>query len=150
VHRPASDWASLTPAERAVAGLVADGLTNPQIGERLYVSLRTVQTHLVHVFAKLGIASRAQLAAQVTHHRRQEPPPAQVAPAEDSALIGEPPRGAYLPGSVLSPAAGRRKQRFTAQPPVRGRRRRYPPDGGCPMPPQGGRVKTMAPREGAG
>jgi len=67
--RPKSGWASLTPAERAVAGLVADGLTNPQIGARLYISGRTVQTHLVHVFAKLDIASRAQLAAQVA--RRQ-------------------------------------------------------------------------------
>jgi DNA-binding CsgD family transcriptional regulator len=67
--RPRSGWASLTPAERAVASLVADRLTNPQIGARLYISRRTVQTHLVHVFAKLDIASRAQLAAQVTRHR---------------------------------------------------------------------------------
>jgi DNA-binding CsgD family transcriptional regulator len=52
-----------------VAGLVADGLTNPQIGARLYISGRTVQTHLAHIFAKLDIASRAQLAAQVTRHR---------------------------------------------------------------------------------
>jgi DNA-binding CsgD family transcriptional regulator len=67
--RPASGWASLTPAEQAVAGLVADGLTNPQIGARLYISGRTVQTHLVHIFAKLDIASRAQLAVEVTRHR---------------------------------------------------------------------------------
>jgi DNA-binding CsgD family transcriptional regulator/tetratricopeptide (TPR) repeat protein len=67
--RPQFGWASLTPAEQAVASLVADGLTNPQIGDRLYISRRTVQTHLVHVFAKLDIASRAQLAAQVTRHR---------------------------------------------------------------------------------
>ena len=74
--RPQSGWASLTPAEHAVADLVADGLTNPQIGDRLYISRRTVHTHLVHVFAKLDIASRAQLAAQVTRHRLQEPSPA--------------------------------------------------------------------------
>jgi DNA-binding CsgD family transcriptional regulator len=67
--RPQFGWPSLTPAEQAVASLVADGLTNPQIGARLYISRRTVQTHLVHVFAKLDIASRAQLAAQVTPHR---------------------------------------------------------------------------------
>jgi DNA-binding CsgD family transcriptional regulator len=67
--RPKSGWASLTPAEQAVAALVADGLTNPQIGARLHISRRTVQTHLAHVFAKLDIASRAQLAAQVTRHR---------------------------------------------------------------------------------
>jgi DNA-binding CsgD family transcriptional regulator len=68
--RPKSGWVSLTPAEQAVATLVADGLSNPQIGERLYISRRTVQTHLVHVFAKLDIASRAQLAAQVARHRQ--------------------------------------------------------------------------------
>jgi DNA-binding CsgD family transcriptional regulator/tetratricopeptide (TPR) repeat protein len=67
--RPKFGWASLTPAEQAVVALVADGLTNPQIGARLYISRRTVQTHLVHVFAKLDIASRAQLAAQVARHR---------------------------------------------------------------------------------
>jgi DNA-binding CsgD family transcriptional regulator len=49
-----------------VARLVAEGLSNPQIGDRLYVSRRTVQTHLAHVFAKLSISSRAQLAAEVT------------------------------------------------------------------------------------
>jgi DNA-binding NarL/FixJ family response regulator len=47
--------------------LVVEGLTNPQIGERLYVSPRTVQTHLAHIFAKLGISTRTQLAAQATH-----------------------------------------------------------------------------------
>ena len=67
--RPQFGWASLSPAEQAVASLVADGLTNPQIGDRLYISRRTVQTHLVHIFAKLDIASRAQLAAEVTRHQ---------------------------------------------------------------------------------
>jgi len=64
--RPRIGWASLTPTEQTVAGLVAEGLSNPQIGERLYVSRRTVQAHLAHVFAKLDIATRAQLAAEVT------------------------------------------------------------------------------------
>ncbi len=63
--RPQFGWQSLTPTERTVAALVADGLSNPQIGERLFISRRTVQTHLVHMFAKLSISSRAQLAAQV-------------------------------------------------------------------------------------
>jgi ATP/maltotriose-dependent transcriptional regulator MalT len=67
--RPQIGWRGLTPTERTVAGLVAEGLSNPQIGERLYVSSRTVQTHLAHVFAKLDISSRAQLAAEVTRHR---------------------------------------------------------------------------------
>ena len=64
--RPRAGWPSLTPAERAVAELVAEGLSNPQIGERLYVSRRTVQTHIAHVFAKLDLTSRAHLAAEVT------------------------------------------------------------------------------------
>jgi DNA-binding CsgD family transcriptional regulator len=72
--RPRIGWLSLTPAEHAVASLVAEGLSNPQIGERLYVSRRTVQTHLAHVFAKLDLTSRAQLAAEVTRH--QDHPPA--------------------------------------------------------------------------
>jgi DNA-binding CsgD family transcriptional regulator len=40
-----------------------------QIGERLYVSPRTVQTHLAHVFAKLGISTRTQLAAKAAHQQ---------------------------------------------------------------------------------
>jgi DNA-binding CsgD family transcriptional regulator len=48
---------------------VAEGLSNPQIGERLSVSRRTVQTYLAHVFAKLQISSRARLVAEAT--RRQ-------------------------------------------------------------------------------
>ena len=67
--RAQSGWLSLTPSERAVVDLVAEGLSNPQIGQRLYVSRRTVQTHLAHVFAKLHIASRAQLAAEAARRR---------------------------------------------------------------------------------
>jgi len=65
-----SGWQSLTPSERAVVDLVAEGLSNPQIGQRLYISRRTVQTHLAHVFAKLHITSRTQLAAEAIRHRR--------------------------------------------------------------------------------
>jgi DNA-binding CsgD family transcriptional regulator len=64
--RPQFGWPSLTPTERTVASLVAEGLSNPQIGDRLYISHRTVQTHLAHVFAKLDLTSRAQLAAEAT------------------------------------------------------------------------------------
>ena len=67
--RAQSGWQSLTPSERAVVDLVTEGLSNPQIGQRLYVSRRTVQTHLSHVFAKLHITSRSQLAAEAARHR---------------------------------------------------------------------------------
>jgi len=62
--RPRTGWASLTPTERTVVDLVAEGLSNPQVAERMYLSRRTVQTHLAHVFGKLDITSRAELAAE--------------------------------------------------------------------------------------
>jgi len=67
--RPRTGWASLTPAERRVSDLVAEGLSNPQIGERLFVSRRTVQTHVTHVFRKLQMSSRTELAAAVARRR---------------------------------------------------------------------------------
>ena len=60
--RPASGWASLTPAELDVVRLVSQGLGNKDIATRLFVSPRTVQTHLVHGYTKLGLTSRLQLA----------------------------------------------------------------------------------------
>ncbi|HKA83397.1 MAG TPA: helix-turn-helix transcriptional regulator, partial [Acidimicrobiales bacterium] len=62
-------WNSLTPTELQIVGLVAQGLTNPQIGDRLFISKRTVQTHLSHVFTKLGVSTRAELAATATRRR---------------------------------------------------------------------------------
>jgi len=66
--RPASGWASLTPTERDVVRLVSDGLGNNDIATRLFVSPRTVQTHLTHVYAKLGLTSRVQLAQEAALH----------------------------------------------------------------------------------
>ncbi|MFL6124347.1 LuxR C-terminal-related transcriptional regulator [Actinophytocola sp.] len=60
--RPASGWASLTPAEQSVVRLAADGLSNPDIGARLFMSRGTVKTHLSHVYAKLGVTNRTELA----------------------------------------------------------------------------------------
>jgi DNA-binding CsgD family transcriptional regulator len=54
-------WAELTPQELQIAQLAAEGLSNKEIGERLYLSHRTVGTHLYHLFPKLGITSRNQL-----------------------------------------------------------------------------------------
>jgi DNA-binding CsgD family transcriptional regulator len=65
-RRPTFGWDSLTPTELKVVDLVADGLTNRKIAERLFVSPRTVATHLEHVFQKLGHANRVELAADAT------------------------------------------------------------------------------------
>ena len=66
--RPASGWASLTPTERDVVRLVSEGLANNDIATRLFVSPRTVQTHLTHVYTKLGLTSRVQLAQEAARH----------------------------------------------------------------------------------
>jgi len=60
-RRPSSGWESLTPAERDVVRLVCDGLANKDIATRLFVSPKTVQAHLTHVYTKLGLSSRVQL-----------------------------------------------------------------------------------------
>jgi DNA-binding CsgD family transcriptional regulator len=52
----------LTPAEQRVAALVAAGRTNREVAAALFVGERTVETHLTHVYAKLGIRSRTELA----------------------------------------------------------------------------------------
>jgi DNA-binding CsgD family transcriptional regulator/tetratricopeptide (TPR) repeat protein len=57
-----SGWESLTPAEDRIARLVAEGLSNPQIAARLFISRHTVESHLKRVFAKLDVASRVELA----------------------------------------------------------------------------------------
>ena len=62
--RPDRGWESLTPSELEVVRLAAEGLTNPEIGRRLFISRRTVQTHLAHAFEKLNICSRVELAAK--------------------------------------------------------------------------------------
>jgi DNA-binding CsgD family transcriptional regulator len=62
--RPAAGWASLTPAELEVVRLVGEGLRNDAIARRLFIAPGTVKVHLTHIFAKLGITTRAELAAQ--------------------------------------------------------------------------------------
>ena len=82
--RPVSGWASLTAAERRVADVVAEGVTNGEAADRLFVSRHTVDFHLRQIFRKLGISSRVELARMVgersddppdrvaSHHRRPE------------------------------------------------------------------------------
>ena len=62
--RPATGWASLTPAELEVVRLASEGLRNDAIARRLFIAPGTVKVHLSHIFAKLGITTRAELAAQ--------------------------------------------------------------------------------------
>jgi DNA-binding NarL/FixJ family response regulator len=61
-RRPRTDGAELTPSERRVVELAADGLANKQIASTLYVTVNTVEVHLARAYAKLGVHSRSQLA----------------------------------------------------------------------------------------
>jgi DNA-binding CsgD family transcriptional regulator len=61
--RPISGWEALTPTEHQVVDLVVKGLTNPQIAAKMFVSRGTAKIHLEHIFSKLQIHSRFELAA---------------------------------------------------------------------------------------
>lgn len=67
--RPPSGWDSLTPTELDVVRLVSEGLGNKDIGTRLFISPRTVQTHLTHIYNKLGLTSRMQLAQEAARYK---------------------------------------------------------------------------------
>ena len=58
------DGSALTDRERQVLGLIAQGLTNPQIGERLFISGKTASAHVSAILRKLGAATRAEAAAR--------------------------------------------------------------------------------------
>jgi DNA-binding NarL/FixJ family response regulator len=66
--RPSSGWASLTPTELDVVRLLGDGLANKEIATRLFISPRTVESHLSRVYSKLGISSRVHLAQEAGRH----------------------------------------------------------------------------------
>ncbi|SEU47477.1 AAA family ATPase [Nonomuraea wenchangensis] len=76
-ERPVSGWDSLTETEHAVSSLAADGWTNPQIAEQMFISVHTVAFHLRQVFRKLGIRSRVELARLAAEQTRDgfDPPP---------------------------------------------------------------------------
>ena len=71
VLRPLTGWASLTPTEVRTAELVAQGLSNRAIADDLLVSRYTVETHVKHIFQKLGLDSRVQLATFVVEQRER-------------------------------------------------------------------------------
>ncbi len=62
--RPLTGWASLTPTEERVVSLATQGLSNPQIAERMFIARGTVKVHLSHIYEKLDVASRTELAAK--------------------------------------------------------------------------------------
>ncbi len=64
-QRPQIGWASLTPVERDLVRLVAQGHTNAEIGQRLFISVNTVKKYLSHVYTKVDVDGRADLAAEV-------------------------------------------------------------------------------------
>ena len=63
-------WESLTPTETKVVEFATEGLTNPQIGERMLISRATVKVHLAHVYKKLAVSNRTELAAQAARRER--------------------------------------------------------------------------------
>jgi non-specific serine/threonine protein kinase len=81
---PTEEPALLTPRERETADLIAEGLSNSEIAERLMISVRTVETHAQSILTKLGFRSRAQVAAWVARQRTpQGSMPDAAATAED-------------------------------------------------------------------
>lgn len=74
-QRPTFGWDALSPTEFSISKLIASGLANPEIGTRLYISRRTVESHLGHIFRKLGCANRSQLAAEFTRQHPDHLPP---------------------------------------------------------------------------
>lgn len=71
VPRPTTGWAALTRTEETVARQVATGLSNPEVAEVLFVSRRTVETHVSHVLAKLGLRSRSELVLFVSRRAHE-------------------------------------------------------------------------------
>jgi DNA-binding CsgD family transcriptional regulator len=63
----------LSPTERMVAGHVVDGLTNQQVAERLFISVKTVEANLTHVYRKVGVRSRQELVRWCLSQEDQAP-----------------------------------------------------------------------------
>jgi DNA-binding NarL/FixJ family response regulator len=78
----------LTPQESAVAGLVAQGMGNRQVAGELFISVKTVQFHLTHIYSKLCINNRAELAAHFRHTDAGVSPPRRLSSSTDSPPEG--------------------------------------------------------------
>ena len=72
-RRPVTGWESLTEAERTASELVAQGLNNRQVANRMYVSVHTVAFYLRQVFRKLSIGSRVELTRIVVQQNQGDP-----------------------------------------------------------------------------
>jgi DNA-binding CsgD family transcriptional regulator/energy-coupling factor transporter ATP-binding protein EcfA2 len=70
--RATTGWEALTETERKVVALVAQRLSNPEVAERLFISRHTVESHLKHIYRKLGLSSRLELAAEAVRHAETE------------------------------------------------------------------------------
>ncbi len=74
-RRPATGWAALTPTETKIACLVGEGLSNPDIGKRLFLSRNTVESHMRKILAKLQVRSRVEVATAAVAYRPGGPRP---------------------------------------------------------------------------
>jgi DNA-binding CsgD family transcriptional regulator len=90
--KPAYGWESLTETEQRIADLVAQGLSNRQVAGRLFLSTHTVAFHLRHIYWKLDVNSRVQLARLAAEQAQMEPALARIAsPAGgDAVAVGLP------------------------------------------------------------
>jgi DNA-binding NarL/FixJ family response regulator len=77
-NKPEDELAGLTDQERRILDLIAEGLTNRQIGERMYLAEKTVKNYVSNVLAKLGMSRRSEAAAYAARlaERRHDRPPA--------------------------------------------------------------------------
>jgi DNA-binding CsgD family transcriptional regulator len=69
-ERPTHGWSALTASEMAVVSAITGGMTNREAAAHLFLSPHTVSTHMRHVFEKLGINSRVELARIAAEHER--------------------------------------------------------------------------------
>ena len=87
----------LTRREREVAALLAQGLSNKEIADRLFISVRTAEFHVEHVRGKLGLQSRAQVASRLASSAKErQPTAAQTLPAPLTSFIGREAEAAML------------------------------------------------------